>query len=90
METTRRFLEGQIRSYERQLVEAETRLAKFKRQNMGLLPGEGNYYSHMQEVRKRYSDTEAQIGESSMIRDELRAQLKDVPKFPSTKMLNAV
>ena len=31
METTRRFLEGQIRSYERQLVEAETRLAKFKR-----------------------------------------------------------
>lgn len=81
METTRRFLEGQIRSYERQLVEAETRLAKFKRQNMGLLPGEGNYYEHMQEMRRRQAETEAQISEGTMIRDELRAQLKDVPKF---------
>ena len=81
METTRRFLEGQIRSYERQLVEAESRLAKFKRQNMGLLPGDGNYYEHMQEMRKKNADTLAQINESTMIRDELRAQLKDVPKF---------
>lgn len=81
METTRRFLEGQIRSYERQLVEAETRLAKFKRQNMGLLPGEGNYYEHMQEMRRKQSETEAQIGEGTMIRDELRSQIKDVPKF---------
>lgn len=81
METTRRFLEGQIRSYERQLVEAESRLAKFKRQNMGLLPGEGNYYEHMQEMRRRQAETESQIGEGVMIRDELRAQIKDVPKF---------
>jgi polysaccharide chain length determinant protein (PEP-CTERM system associated) len=81
METTRRFLEGQIRSYERQLVEAEARLAQFKRQNMGLLPGEGNYYSNLQAMRSRQAETEAQIGEATMIRDELRAQLKDVPKF---------
>jgi polysaccharide chain length determinant protein (PEP-CTERM system associated) len=81
METTRRFLEGQIRSYERQLVEAESRLAKFKRQNMGLLPGEGNYYQSFQEMRRKQAETEAQINESMMIRDELRAQLKDVPKF---------
>jgi polysaccharide chain length determinant protein (PEP-CTERM system associated) len=81
METTRRFLEGQIQRYEGQLVEAETRLAKFKRQNLGLLPGEGNYYQTMQSVRKKYADTQAQIGEASMIRDELREQLKEVPKF---------
>lgn len=81
METTRRFLEGQIRDYERQLVAAETRLAKFKRDNMGLLPGEGNYYSHMQEIRQKKAGTEAQIGEATMIRDELRSQLKDVPQF---------
>lgn len=81
METTRRFLEGQIRSYERQLVDAEARLAKFKRENMGLLPGEGNYYTHMQQMRGKLAETEAQIGEATMIRDELRAQLEDVPKF---------
>jgi polysaccharide chain length determinant protein (PEP-CTERM system associated) len=81
METTRRFLEAQIRSYETQLVEAESRLAKFKRENMGLLPGEGNYYSHMQEMRGKLAETDAQIGEATMIRDELRSQLTDVPKF---------
>ena len=81
METTRRFLEGQISSYERQLVEDETRLAKFKRQNMGLLPGDGNYYQTMQEMRKKYADTQAQVGEAMMIRDELRDQIKEVPKF---------
>jgi polysaccharide chain length determinant protein (PEP-CTERM system associated) len=81
METTRRFLEGQIRSYEKQLVEAEARLAKFKRQNMGLLPGDGNYYQHMQTMRSKNAQTESQIGEAMMIRDELRTQLKDVPKF---------
>lgn len=81
METTRRFLEGQIKSYEKQLVEAEARLAKFKRQNMGLLPGDGNYYQHMQEMRQKNADTDGQIGEAVMIRDELRTQLKDVPKF---------
>jgi len=81
METTRRFLEGQIKSYEKQLVEAEDRLAKFKRQNMGLLPGVGNYYQHMQDMRQKLADTEAQVGEAAMIRDELRTQLKEVPKF---------
>jgi len=81
METTRRFLEGQLHSYEKQLVEAETRLAKFKRQNMGLLPGGGNYYQYMQEMRKKNADTEGQIGEAMMIRDELRTQIKEVPKF---------
>ena len=48
---------------------------------MGLLPGEGNYYSTMQEVRKRHAETRAQIGEATMIRDELRTQIKSVPKF---------
>ncbi len=81
METTRRFLDGQIRDYERQLVAAEQRLAKFKRDNMGMMPGEGNYYAHMQKIRQIKSATEAQIGEATMIRDEMRSQLKEVPQF---------
>jgi polysaccharide chain length determinant protein (PEP-CTERM system associated) len=81
METTRRFLEGQIRDYERQLTDSETKLAKFKRDNMGLLPGDGNYYSNMQGMRAKLALTEGRIGESINIRDELSSQLKDVPKF---------
>jgi uncharacterized protein involved in exopolysaccharide biosynthesis len=82
METTRRFLDGQIKDYERQLVAAEQRLAAFKRKNMGMLPGEGNnYYDHMQKMRQQLSATEAKISESVMIRNEFRSQLKEVPQF---------
>jgi len=80
METTQRFLENQIRDYERQLVEAEARLAKFKRDNMGLLPGSGNYYEHMQDMNKKLAEVEAKIGEATMVRDEYMAQLKKIPE----------
>jgi len=90
METTRRFLVGQIREYERQLVAAETRLANFKRDNMGLMPGAGNYYSHMQGILAKLAQTEAQIGEASTIRDQLREQIKDVPQYLEVANPNAV
>jgi len=82
METTQRFLVGQIRDYERQLVAAEKRLADFKRDNMALLPGKGtNYYQYMQNIMARLEQTEAQIGEAETIRDQLRQQIKQVPKY---------
>lgn len=81
MDATRRFLDGQIREYERQLEAAEARLADFKRKNMGFLPGEGNYYSHLQKVRGALAQTQGQIAEGEMVRDELREQLASVPQF---------
>ena len=81
METTRSFLDDQIRDYERQLIETEGKRAKFKRNNMGLLPGDRNYYEHMQVVRKKFSETTGQIEEASMIRDELVQQMKEVPQY---------
>ncbi len=81
METTRRFLIGQIRDYERQLVAAETRLSNFKRANMALLPGAGNYYTHMQRILAKLSHTEAQAGEAITMRDQLRSQIKEVPQY---------
>ena len=81
MDATERFLENQIRDYERQLIEAEARLAKFKQDNMGLLPGTGNYYAHMQTVTQQLRDAEARISEAVMVRDEYRAQLQDVARY---------
>jgi polysaccharide chain length determinant protein (PEP-CTERM system associated) len=81
MESTQRFLENQIRDYERQLAQKEDDLAKFKRENIGLLPGNGNYYAHMQDMNKQLSDAEAKVSEATMVRDELRAQLADVPAY---------
>jgi polysaccharide chain length determinant protein (PEP-CTERM system associated) len=44
-----RFIEEQIREYEQRLTVAEQRLADFKRQNVGLMPGSGqDYYGRLQ------------------------------------------
>ncbi|MEX2453630.1 MAG: XrtA system polysaccharide chain length determinant [Rhodospirillaceae bacterium] len=81
MDSTRRFLMDQIQDYEKQLETAEGRLADFKRKNMGMLPGDGNYYSHMQAMRTQLGRTQAQISEASSVRDEFRQQLESVPQF---------
>lgn len=57
-----RFLLQQLGEYEQKLLEAETRLADFKKANVGLMPGaEGDYYQRLEadinqlnELRKRY------------------------------------
>jgi polysaccharide chain length determinant protein (PEP-CTERM system associated) len=72
-----RFLEAQIKDYEARLVEAETRLATFKQQNVGVMPGTGNTYyqqletavGQMQQLRQVYTQNEKR-------RDELDRQLK--------------
>jgi polysaccharide chain length determinant protein (PEP-CTERM system associated) len=72
-----RFLESQISEYEEKLVEAEKRLAIFKQQNVGVMPGTGNTYyaqletaaGQMQQLRQVYSQMQQR-------RDELDRQLK--------------
>lgn len=81
MDSTRRFLSDQIKDYEKQLEIAESRLAAFKRANLGMLPGEGNYYTHMQNMRGQFKRTESQIGEATTVRDELKQQLTSVSQF---------
>ncbi len=90
MESARRFLDDQIRDYEQQLVQAETRLADFKRKNLGFLPGGGNYYSRMQQMRARIDKSESLIGEAISLRDELRQQLTGVPEFHETQSTDSL
>ncbi len=65
MDSTRRFLSDQIKDYERQLELAENKLATFKRKNLGMLPGEGNYYSNMQAMRTQHKRTVGQMSEAT-------------------------
>ena len=81
MDTTRRFLRGQIRDYERQLNDAEQRLAHFKRRNMGFLGRSNNYFQQMETMRGRLTETEAAIGEATSVLNELASTLKSVPQF---------
>jgi polysaccharide chain length determinant protein (PEP-CTERM system associated) len=71
-----RFLESQIKEYEQKLVEAEDRLARFKQENVGSMPGsDGGYYARLeqemgtlQELRQAYTQMQTR-------RDELQRQL---------------
>src|SRR6187401_2297630 len=48
-ESAQKFLEVQIRDYERRLRTAEDKLAEFKKQNVGLMPTEqGGYFAQLQ------------------------------------------
>ncbi|TAA46809.1 XrtA system polysaccharide chain length determinant [Corallincola spongiicola] len=51
------FLDKQLAEYERRLVEEDRKLADFKRQNSGLLPGEsGGYYNRLEAEKRELQD----------------------------------
>lgn len=77
----RRFIDEQLRDYERQLTEAEQRRAQFKRENMGFLPGAGNYFGRMQSAISSLDEKRRALRETQLSRDELRKQVKDVSKY---------
>lgn len=76
-ESAQKFLETQIKDYERRLRNAEDRLAEFKKQNIGLMPTEqGGYFGQLQaEIdAARKAETDLQIATSR--RAELARQLR--------------
>ncbi|HEX9835832.1 MAG TPA: XrtA system polysaccharide chain length determinant [Alphaproteobacteria bacterium] len=81
MDTTRRFLQDQIADYEKQLVAAEERLAEFKRQNMGMMPGEHSYYDTLVRATDDHQRTQAFVDEAVKVRDSLKQQLAEIPEF---------
>lgn len=81
-QSAQRFLDEQIADYEKRLGEAESRLAEFKKRNVGTMPGvDGDYFKRLQsemsgagEVRKTLSLAEAR-------RNELNRQLSGEEPF---------
>jgi protein tyrosine kinase modulator len=71
-----RFLESQIREYEVKLVEAEDRLARFKQQNVGTMPGsDGGYYARLQQESNNIQQLRQAYSQMQTRRDELARQL---------------
>jgi protein tyrosine kinase modulator len=72
-----RFLDEQIHDYERQLTQAEERLASFKKEHIGTMPSEGQgYYARLQAASDEIERTRAEINVAENRRDELRKQLQ--------------
>lgn len=71
-----RFLDDQIQEYEVRLVAAERRLANFKKEYAGLMPGQGQtYYGSLQAAKGELLTTRIRLTSATRRRDELRQQL---------------
>jgi polysaccharide chain length determinant protein (PEP-CTERM system associated) len=69
------FLDRQIADYEQRLREAEARLARFKQQNVDVLPGKGgDYYGRLEDIRGSLQQARLELEEMQNRRDELQRQ----------------
>src|SRR5258708_23525528 len=80
MDQARKFIEGQILDYERQLKAAEARLANFKVANLGVLAS-GNYTQTVDTARGRLIELRSQIEDAKVRRESLRRELASVPAY---------
>lgn len=80
------FLDEQIAEYERRLVEAENRLARFKQRNVDVLVGsDGDYYTRLQLARSALEQARLELREAENRRVELQRQLDgESPMLPSS------
>lgn len=71
-----RFLQSQLKDYETRLTEAEERLAQFKQQNVGLLPGMGgDYYQRLESEMGALQQLRQRFDQLNQRRAELARQL---------------
>lgn len=76
------FLVSQIKDLEKRLAEAEARLAEFKKQNVGMLPGErGDFFARLETEMNGLSQAQTQLAVALSRRDELRRQLAAARQF---------
>ncbi|TVP85571.1 MAG: chain length-determining protein [Thioalkalivibrio sp.] len=75
-ESARRFLDEQIREYEQRLEAAEQRLARFRRENVDVLPGAlGTYYQRLEAAQEDLRAAQTELREAQNRRNEIQRQL---------------
>ncbi|HFC53269.1 MAG TPA: chain-length determining protein, partial [Gammaproteobacteria bacterium] len=72
-----RFLDEQIREYEKRLIEAENRLLEFRRQYAGMLPGQASgFFSQLQDMQTLLAKAQMELRRQQYRRNELWQQLQ--------------
>jgi polysaccharide chain length determinant protein (PEP-CTERM system associated) len=81
-DSAQRFIDNQIRKYEQRLRNAERAKENFKRDNLGLLPGQAGegHISVIQAVRQKIEDSNMQLSEMLSRRKVLQTQLSEAMK----------
>jgi polysaccharide chain length determinant protein (PEP-CTERM system associated) len=81
-ETAQRFLDDQIADYEHRLSAAESRLADFKKANVGLMPdSRGDYFGRMQQEAAELEKTRTMLAIAESRRAEIDRQLAGEEPF---------
>lgn len=76
--TAQKFLDQQIKEYESRLVVAEKAVEEFKRNNYGLLPGQGgNLYEQLGALNNSVEEARMGVQEGINRRDELKRQMEE-------------
>ena len=88
IDRTLRFLDDQIRDYDQQLADAESRLSKFRQDNFGLL-GEANYYSRVETEREALLSMNRELENAAVESRELKKQALSVPKYIAIRTAGA-
>jgi len=81
MASAKVFIDDQLKEYARQLDAAERRVAEFKANNIGYLPGENNYTTKLDLAKEELAKTQAEIEDNKRQRDELLKQIASVPRM---------
>lgn len=81
MDTAQRFVNEQIKDYERQLEKAEQRLATFRQQNFDVLPGASGYHGRVESAESALSQAQAQLDSAITRRVVLQRELASTPKY---------
>lgn len=84
LERTQAFIAGQVANYERQLREAEARVARFRDQNREMLPaalgGEGNFAANLAGARAQLGALKRDLDDATARRAVTARQLASVPR----------
>lgn len=81
-ESAQRFLDDEIGDLERRLTESETRLADFKKRNVGTMPGDGgDYFARLQTEMTGLADMRKAVALADSRRTELQRQLSGEDPF---------
>lgn len=80
MEKARAFVEAQISQYERQLREAEKRLAEFRAENLQYVSGK-SFLGKVEAAANELNREEAELADLLASRERMREQLESIPQF---------
>ena len=76
-DSARQFIDEQLEGYRERLAASENAIMAFKREHLGLLPGEGqSYYARLQQTQSVLERTELELREAENSADSIRQRLE--------------